>query len=170
MVLVFYCAFRPPQRRAGEQRQKNKNNREHPPRTLPFRISGRDALPCVRADRQAGPTGFVMMASTKVSKCPSRPNGNCLSKNIFTLHVFRFFEPLFSSPVKNVFSRGSRGNEAQIPLEIIIHSEPSRVGCYFFNGLLERLVNSSFWKNAEGTTGTFRYEVAHDTNRSGTHL
>jgi hypothetical protein len=42
--------------------------------------------------------------------------------------------PPRSSPFKNVFSRSSRGNEAQISLETIIHSEPPHVGCYFFNG------------------------------------
>jgi hypothetical protein len=59
------------------------------------------------------------------------------------------------SPFKNAFSRSSRGNEAQISLEMIIRLEPPHqsshrvlrpagVGCYFFNGppgcALRRLV------------------------------
>jgi hypothetical protein len=48
------------------------------------------------------------------------------------------------SPFKNVFSRSSRGNEAQISLEWNTQLEPRYLGCYFFNGLpgctLRRLV------------------------------
>jgi hypothetical protein len=41
----------------------------------------------------------------------------------------------FYQPVNNAFFCSSRGNEAQISLEIIISLEPPYVGCYFINGL-----------------------------------
>jgi hypothetical protein len=37
--------------------------------------------------------------------------------------------------LETLFSRSSRGNEAQISSETIVHSEPPYVGCYCLNGL-----------------------------------
>jgi hypothetical protein len=48
----------------------------------------------------------------------------------------RLDQRLLSSPLKNIHSRRSRGNETQISSENRLYSEPPYVGSYFLNGLL----------------------------------
>ena len=52
-----------------------------------------------------------------------------------------------NSPFKNVFSRSSRGNEAQISLETIMQLAPPHGGGYFFNGLLGRSITPTLALN-----------------------